>query len=133
MIDAKKVAMMTRGALYEQGEGKEDRKIHRYSKSVYLGIRRVCRFVAVTISYILAAGLFCFRYVDDIFARGFGYDYKPLFVELGVGYIIVLAAGLLALEYAGRKRYDRMIGNLKEYDHALHSLEQYLGSEESEQ
>lgn len=130
MIDAKKVAMMTKLAIYEQGEGKEDRKMHRYNRRIYLAIRRLISFFAITIAYILTAGLYCFRYVDEIFLKGFGYDYKPLLIRLALVYVTVLIAGLFITDRIYRDRYNRMIENLKRYDHDLYHLNKYFEEEE---
>ncbi len=133
MIDAKKVSMMARLAIYEQGQGKEDKKIHHYSKRTYLDIRRLISFVSLTISYILMAGLYCLRYIDDIFSQGFGYDYKSLLIRLTAAYLMVLTAGMIITEKIYRKRYDEMMENLKRYDYELYQLETYKDDEELQQ
>ena len=126
MIDATKVRMMTRLALYEQGQGKHDRAVYRCTKGVYLGIRRLISFFAITIAYMLASGLYCFRYVNEIFQKGFGYDYKPLVIRLALCYIIVLFFGLIVLELIYRRRYRKAMENLKDYDLALYKLDRYI-------
>lgn len=133
MIDAKKVSTMARLAIYEQGQGKEDKKIHRYSRRTYLDIRRLISFVSLTISYILMAGLYCLRYIDDIFSQGFGYDYKSLLIRLTAAYLLVLTAGMIITEKIYRKRYDEMMENLKRYDYELYQLETYTDDEEAQQ
>lgn len=132
MIDAKKVSKMARLAIYEQGEGKEDEKIRRYSRRVYMDMHRLIDFLAISAAYILAAGLYCFRYVDDIFSQGFGYDYKPLIMHLLFVYVIALAAGLFFTDRIHKKRYDRMIDNLKRYDFELYHLEKYIDDNETD-
>ena len=131
MIDPKKVKMMTRLAIYEQNTGRKDKFMHRCSRSVYLGIRRMINFVVLTIIYILGAGIYCFRYVDDIFRKGFGYNYKPLASRLLLAYIIVLTVGFILMDRVCRKRYDRMISNLEKYDYDLYTLEKYIRDRES--
>lgn len=126
MIDTNKVAMMTRLAIYEQGQGKEERKLHRYSRRVYLDIRRLISFLCITAAYILTAGLFCFRYIDDIFSQGFGYNYRSLLLSLGFFYLLFLAVGMVIMERIYRRRYDTMIENLKKYDKDLYELDKYL-------
>lgn len=126
MIDTKKVTMMTRLSIYEQGKGREDRKMYRYSRRVYLDMRRLLSFLCITCAYILTAGLCCFRYVDDIMLEGFGYEYKPLLIRLGLIYIVVLIIGLAIMDRIYRKRYDSMIDSLKKYDAGLYHLNKYL-------
>jgi hypothetical protein len=131
LIDAKKVKMMTRLAIYDQTDGKKDRLMHRYSRNVYLGIRRLINFVTLTIIYLCGAGIYCFRYVDDIFSKGFGYEYKPLAIRLLLAYVLTLIVGLIIMERVCIKQYDRMIQNLEKYDHDLYHLEKYIRSKES--
>lgn len=133
LIDAKKVKLMTRLAIYDQTQGKKDRHMHRCSRSVYMGIRRGIHFIALTIIFCLAAGLYCFQYVDEIFRQGFAYDYKPLLIRLLVAYILTLAIGLLIMERKCKKRYDEMIRHLEKYDYDLYYLEKYIRSQEAGQ
>jgi len=133
MIDAKKVSTMARLAIYEQGQGREDKKMHRYSRRTYLGIRRLISFISVTISYILMTGLYCLRYIDDIFSQGFGYDYRSLLIHLTAAYLLVIAAGMIITEKINRKRYNEMIENLKRYDYGLYQLGTYTEDEEVQQ
>lgn len=123
---------MTRLALYDQTEGKKDRRMHRCSRSVYMGSRRLIHFAALTVVFCLAAGLYCFRYVDDIFRQGFAYDYTPLATRLLLAYIVTLAIGLFIMERKCKKRYDEMISNLEKYDYNLYHLEKYIRDKEAE-
>lgn len=133
MIDAKKVKLMTRLAIYDQTDGKKDRRLHRCSRGVYMGVQRIIHFIALTVIYLLAAGLYCFRYVDEIFKEGFGYDYKPLVIRLFLVYILTLVIGLFITERKCKKNYDMMIKNLEKYDYDLYHLEKYIRDKESEQ
>ncbi|MBR0409548.1 MAG: hypothetical protein IJI25_00900 [Eubacterium sp.] len=126
MIDTKKVTMMTGLAIYEQGQGKEERKLRRYSRRVYLDIRRLISFLCLTAAYILTAGLFCLRYIDDIFSQGFGYNYRSLLLRLGLIYLLTIAVGMIIMERIYKRRYDTMIENLKKYDKDLYELDKYL-------
>ena len=53
MIDPKKVRLMTKLAVYEEGPGKKDLKINCYSKRTYVNIKQLESIIAVTVAYVL--------------------------------------------------------------------------------
>ena len=57
MINNRKVRIMTKLAIYEKGEGKEDLKINNYFRRDYLRNNFLKTFVAVTIGFVLIAGM----------------------------------------------------------------------------
>ncbi|MBQ9155637.1 MAG: hypothetical protein IJ137_02525 [Eubacterium sp.] len=131
MIDSRKVRMMTKIAVYEQGDGREDLKLFGYSRRTYLNMKRMVSFFTLTIAYLLGAGLYCFRYIDEIFLKGFGYDYKDLLIRLLIAYVLMLAVGMILLGRIYRRQYDRAIEGLKEYDRDLYNLKKHLDDEAS--
>ena len=52
MLDRSKVKLMTKLALYEQTQGKEDFKISEYYRKDYVGLHSICSFLWVTVGYI---------------------------------------------------------------------------------
>ena len=117
---------MTRLSIYEHNTGKKDRHMHRCSRGVYLGIRRMIHFITLTIIYLLGAAIYCSRYVDDIFRQGFGYNYKPLASRLLLAYVLIMVFGFIITDRLCKKRYDTMIRNLEKYDYDLYLLEKYI-------
>ena len=57
MLDKRKVRIMTRLALYEQNQGKEDFRISEYYRKDYAGLHAIFSFLWVTVGYILVLGL----------------------------------------------------------------------------
>ena len=121
---------MTKLSIYEKSERKEAGKIHRYSRRMYLNTKRLISVFSLTLAYLLASILYVFLYIDDIFLKGFGYDYKPLLIRLLAGYLLTLAVGLIVTGRIYRKRYDRMLEGLKRYDYDLYHLGKYLEKDE---
>ena len=66
MIDPKKVRLMTKLAVYEEGPGKKDLKINCYSKRTYVNIKQLESIIAITVAYLLGLGLYCFGIYTDI-------------------------------------------------------------------
>ena len=52
MLDRSKVKLMTKLALYEQTQGKEDFKVSEYYRKDYVGLHSICSFLWVTLGYI---------------------------------------------------------------------------------
>lgn len=52
MLDERKVKLMTRLALYEQTQGREDFKISEYYRKDYAGMHILFSFFWITIGYV---------------------------------------------------------------------------------
>lgn len=126
MIDAKKVRMMTKIAVYEQNSGKKDLKMHRCSRRVYIGMKRLEAFLALTLAYLLGAGMYSLRYLTEIMTEGFDFTYKPVIIHLAAGYVILCAVGFLITTKIYGGRYDQMLKNIKKYDRELGRLKKYM-------
>lgn len=57
MLDEKRVKLMTKLALYEETQGKDDFKVSEYYRKDYVGMHMICTFLWVTIGYVCLAGL----------------------------------------------------------------------------
>ena len=79
MIDPKKVRLMTKLAVYEEGPGKKDLRINGYSKRTYVNIKQLESVIAITAAYILAMVLYCFGIYTDIISRGLSFPCPFLF------------------------------------------------------
>ena len=51
MINPKKVRLMTKLAVYEEGPGKKDLRINGYSKRTYVNIKQLESVIAITAAY----------------------------------------------------------------------------------
>lgn len=130
MIDATKVRMMTKLAIYESGEGKKELKMHRYSKGTYLSLKQLEGFFAMTLAYVLGAVLYGSRYYTEIVTKGFAFDYRLLSGQLLFVYVIALLVNFIVTDRTERLRYGRMMAHIAEYDKNLFALTTYLEKEE---
>ena len=53
MLNEKKIALMTKMAIYEQGEGKKSFPMSKYYRSDYLSLRLINATIVVTVAYLL--------------------------------------------------------------------------------
>lgn len=130
MIDAKKVRMMTKLAIYEEGIGKKELKMNRSSKSTYLNYKQLESVIAVTIAYILGVVLYSVRYYTDIMAQGLTFQYKDILINVLIGYVLVMVVNIFFTKKIAGRQYDEMKKNIKEYDRRLFHLNKYLEDEE---
>ena len=107
MIDPKKVRLMTKLAVYEEGPGKKDLKINCYSKRTYVNIKQLESIIAITVAYLLGLGLYCFGIYTDIISQGLKFPYQK--------YIL-----------------HAMIEDIKQYDYNLYRLARYIQKEEKD-
>lgn len=130
MIDPKKVRLMTKLAVYEEGPGKKDLKINCYSKKTYVNIKQLESIIAVTVAYILGIVLYCFGIYTDIISRGLGFPYRKYIVHAIILYFIFIIIDILCTRRYYTKVYEKMKEDIKQYDHNLYHLERYIQKEE---
>lgn len=122
MLDKRKIRLMTRMALYEQGEGAEDMKISAYYKKDYVSMKMIATFIWTTIGYacamllILAWGMT--GWMEEL-------NFGLLLMLAGVvilGYLALLIITLLVTSrICGRKHRDARM-RMKRYNHGLLQL-----------
>lgn len=130
MIDVSKVRMMTKLAIYEKGNGKKELKMYRYSMRAYLSLKLLGSFFAVTVAYGFGACLYMMRYYSNIIVEGLAFSYQKIFIHILIVYGIVMSINLIGTFIIQRKRYLKMMKNMKQYDKNLFVLKKYLEKEE---
>lgn len=132
MIDPKKVRLMTKLAIYEEGPGKQDLKINCYSRKTYVNIKQLESIIAVTFAYILGMLLYCFGIYTDIISGGLNFPYQKYILHAAVLYVLLIVLDFICTRrYYGRV-YDKMKKDIKQYDHTLYRLQRYIQKEEDE-
>lgn len=132
MIDPKKVRLMTKLAVYEEGSGKKDLKINCYSKKTYVNIKQLESLIAVTFAYMLGILLYCFGIYTDIISRGLNFPYKKYILHAAVLYFIILIIDFICTRRYYKRVYEKMREDIKQYDHNLYRLQKYIQKEENE-
>lgn len=130
MIDPKKVRLMTKLAVYEEGPGKKDLKINCYSKKTYVNIKQLESIIAVTVAYILGIVLYCFGIYTDIISRGLDFPYRKYIVHAIILYFVFIIIDILCTRRYYTKVYEKMKEDIKQYDYNLYHLERYIQKEE---
>ena len=122
MLDVDRVKLMTKLALYEQTQGKEDFKISEYYRKDYAGIHVICSILWVTVGYACLAALLEFAGLEKLMA---GMSMGLLFTIIGVaiaGYIMTLIVFGLVTSHIYNKKHQDARYRVKLYNHDLIKL-----------
>ncbi len=123
MLNNRKVRLMTRLAIYEQTEGKEDVRISKYFRTDYVRLNVLKSIVAVTVGYLLILLLLIIYHSEYLIREAVTLDYKGMVSRYTGIYIIILAVygslgmiGYMIKYRASRKKlakYFRMLRRLR--------------------
>lgn len=119
MLDKRKVRLMTKLALYEQNEGREDAKISAYYKKDYISLKTVATILWTTIGYgciVLLVGLGAINtWLENM-------TLTTIFVFAAVTVIAYVAALIVTIlvtrKIASVKHRDARM-RMKRYNHGL--------------
>lgn len=130
MINEEKVKIMTKIAMYEQGNGKKYLPVSKYYRSDYIGLALIKNFFLVTIGYILiiaAIGVYNGEYL-------MGNIHKMNLVSMGVyilvGYVATLVGYSILTYIQYSVKYYKAKKSVKEYYSQLTELGRIYAREE---
>lgn len=125
MIDVKKVRLMTRISMYENGQGRKDLKMNRSRQSTYIRMKVLETILCVTIAYFIVAGLYSTRYITMIVTEGFG-KFKNIAAALMAVYLVLLMLSVIMTYFYQKEKYKKAYQRIVLYDKHLARLEQYI-------
>lgn len=122
MLDERKVRLMTKLALYEQTQGKEDFKISEYYRKDYAGMHVFSSILWVTIGYVCLALLVVLAGLESLLDSMSNSLMVMMILIFIVGYIgtVVIYAIISSHVYNQRHKEARM--RVKKYNHNLTRL-----------
>ncbi len=129
MVNNRKVRLMTKLAMYETGEGREDLKLNRYFRRDYLRSRMLNSFVATTVGYCFLVGLAVLYEMDYFVSNAVVIDYMMLLKRVIAVYIVLLAVSVMSSLVFGMIHYNRSRNKLAKYFRMLRRLRSYYNSE----
>ncbi|MBR2407533.1 MAG: hypothetical protein IKB07_01115 [Lachnospiraceae bacterium] len=123
MLNNRKVRLMTRLAMYEQTEGKEDVRLSKYFRSDYVRLNVLKTVVAITLGYLLVMVLLVVYHSEYLIREAVTLDYEGIILRYVGIYIIILSIycgvgmiGYMIKYRASRKKlakYFRMLRRLR--------------------
>jgi hypothetical protein len=122
MLNTNKVRLMTKLALYETKEGKEDIRLSKYYKTDYVRFQMIKSIICATIGYALVLFLLFVYKAEYIIRYAVTLDYKTIGTYILGIYIIVVALYGLGSWVGYSIKYDISRKKLSRYYKLLRRL-----------
>lgn len=122
MLNEDKIKLMTKLAIYEQGEGKKALACNKYSKGDYVSINMIKTAIVITIAYVLVVTLCVLHNVEYFLDQLISVKLMNLGIRLLVIYIIVFVVYLLIAYMVYSVKYIHMQEQNKGYSDDLKQL-----------
>ena len=128
MVNEEKVALMTKLALYEQGEGKTGLPMSKYYHSDYMALRLINSVIVTTLVYIMAIALIVLVNVEALLEELVTMDLQQTGKNLLIAYLVVIAVNIVITYAVGNYRFKKYRKGLNEYNGNLKKL-YYFGKD----
>lgn len=90
MLNEDKIRIMSRCAMYEKAEGKEDIVIHHYFQGDYIRLNTLKTLIGVTIGFLLCFGLYLILNAEYYMENIVGMDLMAFGKEILIVYAVVM-------------------------------------------
>ncbi len=130
MINIRKTRLMTKLALYETGEGREDIRLSKYYKTDYVRLQILKTVLAVTIGYILILLMVGLYKSEYLIAEAVNLDYRAIGITVLVIYIILLTIYIVGTIIGYSIKYDLSRGKLTRDFRLLNIMKKIYREEE---
>lgn len=122
MVNMRKVRLMTKLAIYEKKEGKEDIKLGKYFRRDYVRVKILHNIVAVTIGYLLVLAMVIAYQMEYLIKEAVNLDYFGMGKSILGIYIIVITVYVMAAMVGYGLYYDYSRKKLAKYFRMLRLL-----------
>lgn len=129
MLDVRKVKLMTKLAMYESTQGKEDFKISEYYRKDYVGFHTLWSVLWVTIGFVCIAALAMVAGLDALLEQ----MSKSFLITLGLGtvisFVVVLIIYAVVSNHVYNQKHKQARQRVKIFNHNLTRLLKYYEKE----
>lgn len=125
MLNEEKIRLMTRTAIYEKREGKEDLKLNQYCGSDYVRFNMLKTLIGITISVFLCSCIYLMCSSEDIFQLIFKIDIQQLLRLLLTAYFLSLVVYIIISLLFYQYKYSKAKKRLKLYNKNLTLIQEY--------
>lgn len=122
MLNNEKIILMTKLALYEQGEGKKKIPVGKYFKSDYIGMRLLSSFVYITIGYVICLALWFVVNGEQVINKLMEGDVVSTLAGFVVSYVVVVFIYMIIAYIFYTYKFKSTRRSLKEYNTKLKQL-----------
>lgn len=131
MLNNKKIRVMTKLALYEKKEGKEDIKMSKYYKTDYVRLEMLKTIVSITIGYALILLLIGVYKAEYIISEAVTLNFVRIGQYILGFYLVILTIYVISSIIGYSIKYDRSRKTLGKYYKALKKLLHICNEEEN--
>ncbi len=130
MVNMRKVRLMTKLAIYEKTEGKEDIRLGKYFRRDYVRVKILHNIVAVTIGYLLVLAMVIAYQMEYLIKEAVNLDYVGIGKSILGIYVIVITVYVMAAMVGYGLYYDYSRKKLAKYFRMLRLLRSMYQEEE---
>ncbi|NLL73004.1 MAG: hypothetical protein GX237_05700 [Clostridiales bacterium] len=123
MLNFKKVRLMTKIAVYEKKDGKEDIHLSKYYKTDYVRLQVLKSIISVTVGYGLIIAMILFYKMEYLVRNAITLDYKLIGTYILGFYLMVITLYGLGSFLGYSMKYDASRKKLSRYFKLLKRLE----------
>lgn len=107
MLNEDKIRIMSRCAMYEKGQGKEDLAVNRYYQGDYVRLNTSKTLIGVTVGFVLCFGLYLVLRAEYYMENIVGMDLMAFARNVLMYYVIVLVIfAVISIVFYGWKYTD---------------------------
>ena len=107
MLNEDKIRIMSRCAMYEKGQGKEDLAVNRYYQGDYVRLNTLKTLIGVTVGFVLCFGLYLVLRAEYYMENIVGMDLMAFARNVLMYYVIVLVIfAVISIVFYGWKYTD---------------------------
>ena len=107
MLNEDKIRIMSRCAMYEKGQGKEDLAVNRYYQGDYVRLNTLKTLIGVTVGFVLCFGLYLVLRAEYYMENIVGMDLMAFARNVLMYYVIVLVIfAVISIVFYGWKYID---------------------------
>ena len=129
MLNNEKIILMTKLALYEQGEGKKNIPAGKYYKSDYIGMRLLGSFVYINIAFIILCAIWIVQNSEPLLKKITTGKVFGIIFYLVVVYIITVVLYMIVSYVYYAYKYKKIRRSLKGYHSNLKRLQEIQDEE----
>ena len=122
MLNEDKIALMTKMAIYEQGEGKKSLPMSKYYRSDYISLRIINTAVVTTIAFFLVIAMAVLVNVEKLLDELVSMDLMKIGKNMLIAYIVVIVFQVVMTYFVYSYRFKKYRKGLNKYNGNLKKL-----------
>lgn len=132
MLNEEKVKLMTKLAIYEQKEGREDLPLGKYYRTDYLTLKMINSAIAMTVGYLILLITIFLINVEELLAEMVSMDILSVGRRILAVYAILFVVNMVATYFIYSHKFKKSRKNLNKYNDTLKELYTIYKKEEKD-